>query len=100
MHPLKKEFTKFLMVVEQFELYNKTGSNFSLGGHKIKKKGKTITPAQACFILTFFWYDEVLKSNSHTKEVSTDIWNVWQSQLNLKAPLNPGNWDTFKKKHS
>ena len=47
-----KEFEKFLLVVEKFELYDKANSHFNIGGYKIKEKGRTITTSQACFILS------------------------------------------------
>lgn len=93
---LRSQFIEFLDVVAGYELYEKSKFHFNLGGYKILDKGRTITPAQACFILTFFLYHEVLKSNEYNEEVPDVIWQSWKSHLQIKAPLTKGNWKKFK----
>lgn len=96
---LRSQFIKFLNVVAGYELYDKDKFYFHLGGYKIQEKGRTITRAQACFILTFFWYHEVLKTNDYTDKVQEIIWECWSSYLKINAPLNKDNWGTFKGKY-
>lgn len=96
---LKNRFIEFLDIVADYELYNKARHHFDLGGYRIQEKGKNITPAQACFILTFFWYHEVLKTNHYINTVEDLIWDSWKSHLEIDAPLTKGNWIKFKRNY-
>ncbi|WP_282054502.1 hypothetical protein [Maribacter luteus] len=93
---LENEIQIFIEFIDDFKFYNKEKNFFKLSSFKIKRKGKTITPAQACFILTLFWYHEILHSNELlNQEVPSNIWKVWSKKLNIKS-VNPANWNKFK----
>tara|TARA_R110001583_G_scaffold96627_4_gene241017 strand:- start:1310 stop:2161 length:852 start_codon:yes stop_codon:yes gene_type:complete len=96
---LALQYRHFLKKVENFELFNKTNRYFELGGYKLKDKGRNITPAQACYILTFFWRHEVLKTDGKSENFPEFLWKYWNSELKISTKVTKPNWQRFKINH-